>query len=415
MSVRAYPHASESCTLHFWGPALQGTDDGDYKNWKIIIDKFQKCVNMYASRVLSFRGRSIILNLMCCSKIWYVGSFLTMPEIILRKLNKLLFTFFWKKQPEWVKRETLYNSFSEGGFQVINISVKIDSFRVKHISNIIKGTNAKWGFFAKYWVGIHLRKYSPTLAALDCPHSERMPPFYWRVLHLFRCFISAFPTYTATQSVTIKFIYNCLLKKDLHPARICRVYPLNYFTITWKWVNCSFVDSPYRDLSWFIAHNVLPTQSYLYKYGISRISKFYLCGRGVETLFFECTLLHGLWGFAEYVFVSLTREKVSISLPAILFNVFQLSVQTEHNDVFVLLVNLLKHCIWFQRNQAKHEFLKVNTLNIKSLFISTLSLRIKADFQRLDLVSFRRYWGVDNLIIQASGNSIKILLRLHPP
>ena len=28
-----------------------GTDDGDYKNWKIIIDKFQKCVNMYASRV----------------------------------------------------------------------------------------------------------------------------------------------------------------------------------------------------------------------------------------------------------------------------------------------------------------------------------------------------------------------------
>ena len=39
-----------------------GTDDGDYKNWKIIIDKCQKCVNMYASRVLSFRGRSIILN-----------------------------------------------------------------------------------------------------------------------------------------------------------------------------------------------------------------------------------------------------------------------------------------------------------------------------------------------------------------
>ena len=94
---------------------------------------------------------------------------------------------------------------------------------------------------------------------------------------------------------------------------------------------------------------------------------------------------------------------------------FQLSVQTEHSDGFVLLVNLLKHCIWFKRNQAKHNFLKVNTLNIKSLFISTLSLRIKADFQRLGLVSFWRYWGVDNLIVQASGNSIKILLRLHPP
>ena len=104
-----------------------GTDDGDYKNWKIIIDKFQKCVNMYASRDLSFRGGSSILNIMCCSKIWYVGSFLTMPEIIIRKLNKLFFTFLWNKRPEAVKRETLYNSFSEGGFQVINISVQIDS------------------------------------------------------------------------------------------------------------------------------------------------------------------------------------------------------------------------------------------------------------------------------------------------
>ena len=395
-----------------------GNDEGEYKNWQLIIDKFKRCVDMYSSRVLSFRGKSIILNTMCCSTIWYVGSFLIMPEIVLRKLNKLLFTFLWNKRPEAVKRETLYHSFSEGGFQVINISIKIDSLRVKHILNIIKGTDAKWGFLAKYWVGIHLRKHAPALAALDCPHSERMPPFYWRVLHLFRCFISAFPTYTATQSVTTKFIYNCLLKKDLHPARICSVYPLNDFTITWKWVNCSFVDSPYRDLSWRIAHNVLPTQSYLYKYGISRIAKCYLCGHGVETLqhlFFYCTVLHGLWSFVENVFTSLTGTNVSISLQAILFNVFQAHIQTEHNELFVLLVNMFKHCIWFKRNQSKHEFLKCNTLQIKSLFISTLSLRIKADFRRLDLVFFQKYWGLDNSIVHVSGKDIKILLRLHPP
>ena len=36
--------------------------------------------------------------------------------------------------------------FPNGGFQVINISVKIDSPRVKHILHIIKGTDAKLGF-----------------------------------------------------------------------------------------------------------------------------------------------------------------------------------------------------------------------------------------------------------------------------
>ena len=76
---------------------------------------------------------------------------------------------------------------------------------------------------------------------------------------------------------------------------------------------------------------------------------------------------------------------------------------------------MFKHYIWFKRNQSKHVFLKVNTLNIKSLFISTLSLHIKADFQRVDLVSFRKYWGMNNVILQVSGNSIKILLRVHPP
>ena len=154
----------------------------------------------------------------------------------------------------------------------------------------------------------------------------------------------------------------------------------------------------------------------MYKYGISRIAKCYLCGRGVETLqhlFFDCTVLHGLWDFITHVFVSLTGQTVSISLQAILFNVFQVQVQTEHIELSVLLVNMLKHCIWFKRNQCKHEFLKANTSHNKSVFISIISLRIKADFHRLN--SFQKYWGLDNRIVQVSRKDIKILLRLHPP
>ena len=131
--------------------------------------------------------------------------------------------------------------------------------------------------------------------------------------------------------------------------------------------------------------------------------------------FFGCTVLNGLWSFVENVFVSLTGTNVSIPLQMILFNVFQERTHAVHNELLVLLVNMFKHCIWFKRNQRKFEFLNVNTLHFKSLFISTLSLRIKADFQRLDLVSFQKYWGVNNLIVHVNGNDIKILLGLHPP
>ena len=81
---------------------------------------------------------------------------------------------------------------------------------------------------------------------------------------------------------------------------------------------------------------------------------------------------------------------MSILLQTILFNVFQERTHAVHNELLVLLVNMFKHCIWFKHNQSKFEFLNVNTLHIKSLFISILSLRIKADFQRLDLVSFQK-------------------------
>ena len=98
-------------------------------------------------------------------------------------------------------------------------------------------------------------------------------------------------------------------------------------------------------------------------------------------MFFDCTVLHGLWSFVENVFALLTGTNVSILLQTILFNVFQERTHAVHNELLVLLVNMFKHCIWFKHNQSKFEFLNVNTLPIKSLFISILSLRIKADFK----------------------------------
>ena len=48
----------------------------------------------------------------------------------------------------------------------------------------------------------------------------------------------------------------------------------------------------------------------------------------------------------------------------------------------MLLVNLVKYCIWTIRNEAKHEFRQVTPLGIKACFIRTLSLRLKTDFER---------------------------------
>ena len=64
----------------------------------------------------------------------------------------------------------------------------------------------------------------------------------------------------------------------------------------------AFVDPRYRDVTWRIAHQIIPTQSLLYKYNTSRNIKCYLCKRQPETishLFYECRTLSGLWSFVE--------------------------------------------------------------------------------------------------------------------
>ena len=121
------------------------------------------------------------------------------------------------------------------------------------------------------------------------------------------------------------------------------------------------------------------------------------------------------WSFVEFFFKELTGCVVNITQKIILFNVFQKHVVPQFNEILLLLVNLLKSCIWNKRNEAKYNKKIVTALGIKSLFISILKSRIKADHQRFDKKKFTKYWCKNKSIVNLDGDNINILSRLHPP
>ena len=53
----------------------------------------------------------------------------------------------------------------------------------------------------------------------------------------------------------------------------------------------------------------------------------------------------------------------------------------------------MKFSIWTKRNICKFEFRKVTSLTITFYFMNFISLRIKADFIRLDRSEFSKYLG----------------------
>ena len=104
--------------------------------------------------------------------------------------------------------------------------------------------------------------------------------------------------------MTTKFIYGKLIQRKQIKPRITRVYPTIVFAETWKWMQCAFVEPGYRDLAWRIAHEIIPTQSLLYNYNISRNLNCYLCKRQPETishLFYECRTLSALAPLHEII------------------------------------------------------------------------------------------------------------------
>ena len=90
----------------------------------------------------------------------------------------------------------------------------------------------------------------------------------------------------------------------------------------------------------------LPLQAFL-----SLIRSAYHLPESLTHLFYECSVLHGLWSFVASVLLYLTGCQVNISLNAILFNIFKPHTVSHYNDLLMLLINLVKKIIWTLRNR----------------------------------------------------------------
>ena len=319
----------------FYGISL-GTEQSERLTWNKIVCNLDKRASIYSGRDLSYRGISVVAQVILCTSIWYIGSLLLMPASIRRKIERIIFTFVWTNQHEALKRNTVYNSFDKGDLNITDIKTKLDAFLVKQVIQLINGHEAKWTFFAIYWLGLHIRQYVPAYASLSIPHAEKIPQYYKYALLLFRKFETLSPQFMNQGKITITFIYSKLLQPTLVEPGCITIYPTINFTQVWPRIQSEFVDRNYRDLAWRIAHHILPTQSLLHRYHISDNAKCYLCKQAVESishLFYECNILKGLWHFVELLIFKLTGSRVTITLNAIRFLIFQTHPYAKHNEL----------------------------------------------------------------------------------
>ena len=73
-------------------------------NWNFRIEKLAKRLESWKFRTLSLKGKSMIINTLALSDLWYAGSIVPLPAWAEMKINRIIFDFLWSRKNEQIKR-----------------------------------------------------------------------------------------------------------------------------------------------------------------------------------------------------------------------------------------------------------------------------------------------------------------------
>ena len=89
-----------------------------------------------------FKRTGVILNANILSKIWYQATILSIPKKYADQLHVLINEFMWNEKMVLIKKDTLELPHKDGGIQLVNVPIKVQSFRIKHIFQLLYGMSS---------------------------------------------------------------------------------------------------------------------------------------------------------------------------------------------------------------------------------------------------------------------------------
>ena len=157
----------------------------EHANWDPRIEKFKRTLNLWKTRSLSLRGKSLVINQLAASGLWYTGSIFPLPKWASHSINASIWDFFWGGKPNFVELKTCYLPREQGGHAVVNVDSKVQALHLGWITNFLHGPEGKWkdifennfNKFQKLHLGQDLLN-----AKLNNARVRALPKFYSEIL-----------------------------------------------------------------------------------------------------------------------------------------------------------------------------------------------------------------------------------------
>ena len=111
-------------------------EDITLSNYTKTLTEFQKALNLWSTRNLTFYGRVTIIKSLALPKLVHLFTSLpNPPACIINRIQGLCFSFLWKNT-EKIKRTVLYNDYCEGGLKVPNIELFCQTLKISWMKHL---------------------------------------------------------------------------------------------------------------------------------------------------------------------------------------------------------------------------------------------------------------------------------------
>ena len=197
-----------------------GTENTEKLNWEPKISKFNKILNLWKSRDLSFRGRAVVINQLASSVLCYTATIFPMGDWVLKRLNTSLWDFFYNGKKDLISRTQAKLPYKEGGLNVVDIDRKAASLRLSWFAKLFNAeSKGKWTTLFHYFLG-KLNDMNAEGNTLKCflanPATGKHPNFFRATLknYLSLCDNKRIEPTTPDEIYNEPLFRNSLLSKD---------------------------------------------------------------------------------------------------------------------------------------------------------------------------------------------------------
>ena len=211
------------------------------KIWKDIINRMKNCIQVWKSRKLSYKGKTIIVKNLLLSYCGFEIEMKGIPDKFKKEIETLMWDFIWEGKVNQIKRDVCCLDIENGGMSMVNLDSYIDSRRIKFIYRIINEPIENWNAIGKYWLSRLDIKFNETFFICKCSNVSslnlnRYPLFYQKSIQAWTKFLQcAQKVETKTDILHVRLFGNCNITFQNKPLIFSSFLRSNIKTIQDIW------------------------------------------------------------------------------------------------------------------------------------------------------------------------------------